>query len=141
MLRGDAFVVPPKQRHLLCAVAARLFAAPVDHFFDDYLEMDLAAGRGSAQLSIDTLHNAVRFRLEPRKRKQSAAEQVELGVRCDLRRASSHSVVYFSPTPERLQRVLDELDAHERAGAVSPGAAEALFGSIPASSFRRRTAR
>ena len=31
--------------HLLCAAATRLFAAPVEHFFDDYLTVDLLHGR------------------------------------------------------------------------------------------------
>ena len=92
--------------HLLCVVAARLFAAPVDHFVDDYLTMDLAAARGTAQLCLDFLHNAVRLRLEPKKRKRSAPEQVELGVACDLRRVSSDRVVLLAPTAERVEDIL-----------------------------------
>jgi hypothetical protein len=116
--------------HMLCAVAARLFAAPVDHFFDDYLTMDLAVARASAQLSLDCLHRAVRFGLEPAKRKLSASQQVELGVACDLRSAASERTVYLAPTPERVDAFLSDLAECKRVGRVTPREAESLFGRL-----------
>ena len=116
--------------HLMCVAAALLFAAPVDHFFDDYLTMDLKVGRGSAQECLDTLHNAVRLRLEPKKRKRSAAMQEELGVDCDLRRVAAERVVLLSPTPARVADILADLQACQDAGEMSPATAERLFGRI-----------
>ena len=116
--------------HLLCVGAARLFAAPVDHFFDDYLTVDLASARGSAQASLDLLHNAVRLRLEPKKRKLGADQQVELGVACDLRSAASRHTVLLSPTPERVEDILADLTRCEAANRMSPSEAEALFGRL-----------
>lgn len=116
--------------HLLCVAAARLFAAPVDHFFDDYLTVDLASAKGSAQMCLDLLHNAVRLRLEPKKRKRSAPRHVELGVDCDLQFASSRRTVLLSPTPERVADILSELTRCELAGSMSPSEAESLFGRI-----------
>jgi len=116
--------------HMLCVAAARLFAAPVDHFFDDYLTVDLASAKGSAQVCLDLLHNAVRLRLEPKKRKRSAPRQVELGVDCDLQFAASRRTVLLSPTPERVADILSELTRCELAGSMSPAVAETLFGRI-----------
>ena len=116
--------------HLLCVAAALLFAAPVDHFFDDYLTMDLAAGRGTAQVCLNTLHDAVRLRLEPKKRKHSAAVQEELGVKCDLTRVASERVVLLAPTPERIEDILADLQACQDANEMSPASAERLFGRI-----------
>ena len=116
--------------HLLCVTAALLFAAPVDHFFDDYMTMDLAVGRGSAQQSLDDLHNSVRLRLEPTKRKHSASEQVALGTACDLRHAASRQTVYLSPTPERVEALVADLQACEAAGRMTPSEAESLFGRV-----------
>ena len=116
--------------HLMCVAAALLFAAPVDHFFDDYLTMDLRAGRGSAQECLDALHDAVRLQLEPKKRKRSAAVQEELGVECDLRRVSAERVVLLAPTPSRVADILADLQACQDAGEMSPATAERLFGRI-----------
>ena len=119
-----------EQLGLLCVAAARLFAAPVDHFFDDYLTMDLKSAKGTAQESLDVLHNAVRLRLEPKKRKRSASRQVELGVDCDLQFAASRRSVVLSPTPERVADILSEMTRCELAGTMSPAQAETLFGRV-----------
>ena len=116
--------------HLLCVAAALLFAAPVDHFFDDYLTMDLKVGRGSAQECLDALHSAVRLQLEPKKRKWSAAVQEELGVVCDLRKVATDRVVLLAPTPTRVAEILDDLRACQEANEMSPATAERLFGRV-----------
>ena len=116
--------------HLLCVAAALIFAAPVDHFFDDYLTVDFVSAKGSAQESLDVLHEAVRIGLEPTKRKRAAQEQVELGVACDLRSAASRRVVYLSPTPERVADILGDLQACETRGVMTPAEAEAVFGRV-----------
>lgn len=116
--------------HLMCVAAALLFAAPVDHFFDDYLTMDLAVGRGSAQECLDALHNAVRLQLEPKKRKRSAAVQEELGVECDLRKVAAERVVLLAPTPTRVADILADLQACKEANEMSPATAERLFGRV-----------
>ena len=89
--------------HLMCVAAALLFAAPVDHFFDDYLTMDLKVGRGSAQECLDALHNAVRLRLEPKKRKRRAGvqEELKLYLLTYLRRSSAWSAICARWLPPR----------------------------------------
>ena len=42
----------------------RLFAVPVDAYFDDYMNVDRKDTQGSAQRCLDAVHNAVRFVLE-----------------------------------------------------------------------------
>lgn len=116
--------------HLLCVAAARLFAAPVDHFFDDYLTVDLVSARGSAQMALDALHSAVGLGLAPAKRKLMAQQQVELGVACDLRAAASRRTVYLAPTPARVADILHDLQTCEDAGCMSPAYAEAMFGRV-----------
>ena len=116
--------------HLLCVAASRIFAAVVDHFFDDYLTVDLVSAQGSAQMCLDLLHKSVRIGLEPAKRKLAAQEQVELGVVCDLRSAASRRVVFLSPTPERVAHILGELQACEARGVMTPAEAEAIFGRV-----------
>ena len=116
--------------HLLCAVANRLFAAPADHFFDDYLQLDLASAMGSAQASLDDLHNAVRFPLEPKKRKASASSNVELGVECDLSGARTRREVVYSPTPTRVREVLQTFSDHRAAGTMSARDASSLLGRL-----------
>ena len=71
----------------------------------------------------------MRFRLEPKKRKLSAAQQVELGVACDLRRAPER-VVLLSPTPDRVQELLADLQAAEDAGRMTPEEASGFFGRV-----------
>ena len=94
---------------LLCAVARRVLAVPVDHFFDDYICVEPASGRGSAQDALKAVHDIVRFGLAPKKRKASAQTNVELGVVCDMSRAASDGVVSFSPTESRVEGVLGSL--------------------------------
>jgi hypothetical protein len=72
----------------------------------------------------------VRLRLEPKKRKLCAAQQVELGVACDLRVAASRHTVLLAPTPERVADILADLTRCEAAGYMSPAEAEALFGRL-----------
>ena len=114
----------------LCAFARRFFAAAVDHFFDDYMCVDLASARGSAQHCLDFLHNAVRFPLEPRKRKHSSAVNVALGIEADLSKVSTCREVSYRPTPERVTSLVARLQAFRAARSMSPGEAASLLGSL-----------
>ena len=74
--------------------------------------------------------DAVRLRLEPKKRKHSAVVQEELGVECDLRKVASERVVLLVPTPTRVADILADLQACQDADEMSPATAERLFGRI-----------
>ena len=43
--------------HMLSVAASLLFAVMGDHYFDDYLTVDLACAKGSAQWCLDLLHD------------------------------------------------------------------------------------
>ena len=116
--------------HMLSVAASLLFAVPNDHYFDDYLVVDLASAKGSGQLALDRLHNAVRIPLEPKKRKPPRAVQEELGVTCDLSQAASHSVVMLSPTEDRVAEVIADLKRCRGQGCMMPSEAESLFGRL-----------
>ena len=88
---------PHNSIHSLAAEERAIFAVMGDHYFDDYLTVDLACAKGSAQWCLDLLHDAVRIRLEPLKRKPSAATQEALGVMCNLQRAASDKIVALEP--------------------------------------------
>ena len=115
---------------LLCAVARRVFAVPVDHFFDDYICVEPTVGNGSAQLALAVVHDAVRFGLAPKKRKLHASSNVELGVHCDMSRAVSDGLVVFQPTEKRVQSVLCSLRRARERDRLTPSEAASLFGKI-----------
>ena len=115
---------------LLCAVARRVFAVPVDHFFDDYICVEPAVGQGSAQYALRVVHDAVRFGLAPKKRKEHASANVELGVFCDMSRAASEGVVVFQPTEKRVRSVLATLKRARVQNHLSPSDASSLFGKL-----------
>ena len=116
--------------HMLSVAASLLFAAPNDHYFDDYLVVDLACAKGSAQRALDELHKAVRIPLEPKKRKPPRAKQEALGVNCDLSQAASNEVVILSPTKERVEEILADLRRCKADNYMPPWEAEALFGRL-----------
>ena len=116
--------------HMLSVAASLLFAVPNDHYFDDYLVVDLASAKGSGQSALDFLHNAVRIPLEPKKRKPPLAVQEELGVTCDLSQAASRSVVMLSPTVDRVAEVIADLKRCRDQGHMLPSEAESLFGRL-----------
>ena len=115
---------------LLCAVARRVFAVPVDHFFDDYICVEPAFGRGSAQDALKAVHDIVRFGLAPKKRKDSAQTNVELGVVCDVSRAASDGIVSFAPTESRVEGVLGSLRRARAANRLTPAEAATVFGKL-----------
>ena len=116
--------------HMLSVAASLLFAAPNDHYFDDYLVVDLASAKGSAQKALDELHKAVRIPLEPKKRKPPRAKQEALGVNCDLSQAAAGRVVMLSPTRERVDDILADLKRCRASNYMPPWEAEALFGRL-----------
>ena len=115
--------------HMLSVATSLLFAVPNDHYFDDYLVVDLASANGSGQRCLDALHNAVRIPLEPDKRKLPMAVQEELGVTCDLSQAPS-GVVMLSPTEGRVKEIIADLQRCKANGYMLPSEAESLFGRL-----------
>ena len=115
--------------HMLSVAASLLFAVANDHYFDDYLVVDLASAKGSGQVCLDALHNAVRIPLEPQKRKLPLAVQEELGVTCDLSQAPS-GVVMLSPTEDRVKEIIADLKRCRASGYMLPSEAESLFGRL-----------
>ena len=116
--------------HLLSVAASLLFAVMGDHYFDDYLTVDLACAKSSAQWCLDALHDSVRIRLEPLKRKPGAATQEALGVMCDLQRAASGKIVALAPTTDRVREIIQDLERCQAENCMYPSAAESLFGRL-----------
>ena len=83
-----------------------------------------------AQYALRVVHDAVKFGLAPKKRKEHAPANVELGVFCDMSRAASEGVVVFQPTEKRVRSVLATLKRARLQNHLSPSDASSLFGKL-----------
>jgi len=127
------------------AIAARAIAAvPVEHYFDDFIIPDLAAGGRSGLEVVETLvlHLGAGIRrppgtlarapeLDPEKTSGPSWANTLLGVVGDLSDVSSPvAAVHFHVNASRVQLVLEEFEAAFRAGSLSPHQASRLRGKL-----------
>ena len=116
--------------HLVCALARVFFAVPCDHFYDDYMLVDLALAGVSGQSCLALVHSLLGQSVEPKKRKPMGPRNVGLGVQMDLSLAHTDCVVHASATAERVSRLLDDLCACRAADFLSPAHASSLRGKL-----------
>ena len=116
--------------HLVCALSRVFFAVPCDHFFDDYMIVDLSLSGMSGQSCLALVHSLLGQSVEPKKRKPMSPSNIGLGVHLDLSLAHSSLVVRASPTSERVSRLLDDLAGCRRADFLSPAHASSLRGKL-----------
>jgi len=115
---------------LMVAMARVLFAVPCDHYFDDYIIVDVAAAGASGQECLAGAHCVVGQAVEPRKRKDMASSNVALGTLANVSRAASDGRVTLSPTVRRCRTVLAMLAAARAHNHLSSGEAGTIRGKL-----------
>jgi hypothetical protein len=115
--------------HLLVAMCRVLFAVPCDHFFDDYVLVDMFAGGSSGQEALASAHEIVGQSVEPKKRKPMADANVALGQQADVSQTHSHGHVIFSPTDARCASVLSSMRAARARNHLSTARRDASVAS------------
>ena len=116
--------------HLVCAIARLFFAVPCDHFFDDFLIVDLKCAGLSGQHALDFTLSLLGQSAEPSKRKPMSDSNVGLGVLIDVSRAHSQFVVFAAPVQERLVSILTFLSSCRTADYMSPAMAASCRGKL-----------
>ena len=121
-----------------------MHATPADHFYDDFMAADLPAGGDSARRSIEATvmalgpgstrpaWMAIRSpELDPKKLKPLSSSNVVLGIQAELDGVcSAEPHVTFSPSPGRVERILDMFRSALRRGVLTPHEAASLRGKI-----------
>ena len=128
---------------LIVSASRALHGVPAEHYVDDFLLPDLAAGGQSAQLSIESLvlslgsgaHRApgaaVRCpEIDPEKTHPASSVNVVLGVVTNLSTLHTNGVVSFRVDESRVVRVLDSFRASFERGVLSPHEASQLRGKL-----------
>ena len=116
--------------HFVCALSRVFFAVPCDHFFDDYLIVDLALAGLTGQACLALVHVLLGQSVEPKKRKPMRPSNVGLGVLLDLSRAHSSLCVRASPTPERVLHLLEFIAGCRSSDFLSSAQASSLRGRL-----------
>lgn len=116
--------------HLAVAVARVFFAVPCDHFYDDFLIVDVDAAGSSAQ---DALADSLRLlgqSHEPKKRKPMGPTNVGLGVFIDVSRAHHDLCIRAAATRDRVSALLDNLARARAEDYLSPAEASSIRGKL-----------
>ena len=114
----------------MCALCRVFFAVACDHFYDDYMLVDLSCAGMSGQLCLAAMHTLLGQSVEPKKRKPMRSSNVGLGVSLDLSRAHVSFLVRASPTPERVSKLLADIAGCRAADFLSPAHASSLRGKL-----------
>ena len=122
------------------AVITRAYGVPVEHYVDDYMIVDVAAGADTASKMLEAIVDGtgagrVTSRaprrapvLDAGKHKPPAAVNVVLGVETDLSRVGSDHVVTFRTTPERREKLLHMWAEYERVNRMTTSEAASFLG-------------
>ncbi|KAJ1484200.1 hypothetical protein T484DRAFT_1797917 [Baffinella frigidus] len=87
---------------LMASAAARLLAAPVVSYFDDFMLMLLALAGDSAQVSMRALFTLLGMPVKTLKTKKGATLNRALGMMCDLREWVLEGAVSFFPPGDKM---------------------------------------
>ena len=129
---------------LVVVVARAYYIAPVEHYYDDFIAPDLAAGGDTARRVVETIitdlgsGRARRLRepftspsIDPAKTKEPAPAHVTLGVVANLTHvAGARPRVLFSVDLERIAAVLEVFRDAYRKGILTPHLASSLRGKL-----------
>ena len=115
---------------VLVAMCRVLFAVPCNHFFDDYVIVDLHAGGTSGQEALAAAHELVGQEVEPKKRKHMADKHKTLGQMADVSQVHIDQTVVFSPEETRCTNVLRSLRAARARNHLPTGEAGRIRGKI-----------
>ena len=109
--------------HLVSAVTRSWFAGWIDHYVDDYIEVDTVTNGASCQEAVETVHRCMGQATEPMKRKGSRIQQSVLGVGVsfeDLVQRRGHHRV----------RAARPIRKHREANSMTPTQAATLYGKV-----------
>ena len=114
----------------MCSIARTWMAVPVDHYVDDYVEPDVAAGGASAQESVEVSHNVLGHSTEARKRKPHAPQHPILGVGVSLADIATRLRVTAFAIPMRVLRTMAAFTEMRERQRMSPREASQTHGRI-----------
>jgi hypothetical protein len=128
----------------LVTIAARAMClALLDHYFDDFIIVDLEAGGRTALSCVESIMldlgsgsprvppQPIRSpELDPSKTQETAHTNTVLGVLANLSAVASSGIVRFHPTPERIQTIIDAFEAALQRGKLTPHEASRLRGKL-----------
>ena len=116
----------------ICTVCRIMFYSCVDHYYDDFLVVDVAdappaqndgiAWTSSAQQTLHYTCDMIGFKLAPAKRKFAADQNDLLGVHCNLSQFPSCAKVSFHPTPRRVSEIVTQLQQMQQVSLLDPNA-------------------
>ena len=115
---------------LVCAATRILLAAPVDHFVDDFNEMDIVSCGASVQDAVWCVSACIGVPLAKEKRVRPGTARVILGVMVDVSRVHSEGTIVYSPMAGRCSSIITALQRAQELGILLPGEASKLFGRI-----------
>jgi hypothetical protein len=122
----------------ICTVCRCLFYSCIDHYYDDFLIVDVADAApncgernnhghvipwtSSAQQTLNRTCSLIGFHLAPAKRKFAAPQNDLLGVHCDLSRFHTQAQVSFHPTKRRTEEIVSQLRHMQQQAHQQPDA-------------------
>ena len=116
--------------HLVCAVAMVFLAVLVDHYVDDYMNVDTAVAGQSAQVALQLAHEIMGFTLEARKRKPNAPTHVALGVQIELGKVHTDGTATARSTDKRIRSIRQSMAWAKEANCLSASQAGKMRGKL-----------
>ena len=117
--------------HFICAVAQIFFVLAVDHYVDDYINVDLASAESSGQDALRLIHILLGLDIELDKRTLNAPSNPILGVFVNI--ATAHrpkGSATVEPLPSRIASVLESMRMASSRGKLTPAEAGKLRGKL-----------
>ena len=115
---------------LVCSASRRLLATPVDHFVDDFQEMDAKKCGANVQNAVWCIAKCIGVPMAKKKRVLPGAVRVILGVLVDVSKVHSEGKITYSPLADRCAGIIASLERALELGSITPGEASKLFGRI-----------
>ena len=116
--------------HVMVAMARCLFAVMADHYFDDYMIIDIASAGLSGQISLALCHELVGQSLEPKKRKLMSDINDGLGVSISFQHLLTEYAVFVSCLPGRIEKILHMFDVCYNDDWMTPATASSIRGKL-----------
>ena len=116
--------------HLVVASTRVLLGTACDHYYDDYIIVDLAIAGESGQFMLQQMHVLFGQSTEPSKRLRMHTENPALGVQVSVEHVHTQLAVYAAPLVARIDNVLSALDNARFENSLPPGLASSLLGQL-----------
>jgi len=116
--------------HFVVSVARTWLAAWVDHYVDDYMELDLSSAGDSCQRAVEVAHQILGHQTEVSKRKLPASANVNLGVGVCLADVARRLHVTAFAVPSRVARTMAEYARCRDRRKCLPRQAASIHGKV-----------